>query len=111
MKQNYDQAVELYSQAIDHIGEEHETCATYLCNRSMCHLNTEKYAVALEDSEKAIKANPKFIKGYYRKSQALFALGKAKESKQVLLSVVKNLQVNNKDINDRIKILTKIIKE
>ena len=61
--------------------------------------------------EKAIKANPKFIKGYYRKSQALFALGKAKESKQVLLSVVKNLQVNNKDINDRIKILTKIIKE
>lgn len=71
----------------------------------------EKYAAGLTDADKAIVANPQFIKGYYRKSQALFALGKTKESKMVLLSVVKNLKVNNKDINDRIKILSKIIKE
>lgn len=34
-----------------------------------------------------------------------------KESRKALLFVVKNLKVNNKDINDRIKILTGIIKE
>lgn len=34
-----------------------------------------------------------------------------KEAKKALLYVTKTLNINNKDVNDRIKILTKMIKE
>lgn len=111
MNQSYEKAIELYSQAIENLGETDPNCAAYFCNRSMCYLKLDKFGAVLEDAEKSISADPKFIKGYYRKSQGLFGLGKMKDAKKALLYVTKVLKINNKDIKERIQVLTSIIRE
>ena len=44
----------------------------------------ENYGAALGDAEMAIEADPKNSKAYYRKSSALYGVGKFKESKKAL---------------------------
>jgi len=48
--------------------------ATLYSNRAMVRLNMGKVELALEDANKCIELDPKFIKAYHRKAQALIRL-------------------------------------
>jgi serine/threonine-protein phosphatase 5 len=52
--------------------------ATYYANRSIAYLREEYFGYALQDAIDAIKVEPSYIKGYYRRAAAHMALGKFK---------------------------------
>lgn len=112
MKNELNQAIKLYTQAIDLAGEENPKSAVYFSNRAFAHIKLENYGSAIEDADKAHLANKDYIKSYYRKSSALFFLGKLKESIAELEIITKGLGIkNNKDVNNKLKLLKKMKKE
>ncbi len=62
--------------------------AILLGNRANARVKLEMYAGAIEDATLALSKNPAYLKAYYRRGSALFALGKYREAKRdfVLLS-------------------------
>ncbi len=73
-----DQAVELYSKAL----ELSPTGYVALSNRSLALYKLEKYELALEDADKCTQINAKWAKGHLRRAAALCALGRFKEAKE-----------------------------
>ena len=57
----YEDALELYSKAI----ELNPRVPAYYGNRSFCHIKMEFYGSALEDANKAIELDKKYIKVSY----------------------------------------------
>ena len=55
----------------------HPTSVFY-SNRAMAMIKLESYGLAITDANEAIKLDPKYIKAYYRRGCAKFALGKYK---------------------------------
>ena len=47
---------------------------------ALCKIKQKKFEEALESAEKAIKADPKYIKGYYRRASAKLKLGNRMEA-------------------------------
>lgn len=72
--QAYDVAIELYTKAIELDDQQ----ALFYGNRSMAYLKKELYGSALEDANMALKLDPGYSKGYYRRATAYMALGKLK---------------------------------
>ena len=86
--------------------------SVYLCNKSMCCLKLEQPGQALVDAEAAITSDPLNIKAYYRKGIALYAMMRLKEAISALSYIVTDLKIkNNKDVNEKLKILKKILKQ
>lgn len=54
--------------------------AIYYANRSLSHLRQESFGFALDDAKTAIQTNPSYLKGYYRRADALMSLGKFKQA-------------------------------
>lgn len=81
------------------------------CNLILCLIKIENYGEALEYANLCIEKNPKFIKGYYRKSQALISLGEFKDAKKLLTETQKFFGVKNQDFEEKIKSLNTLIKE
>lgn len=73
---DYDKAIELYTKAID----ASKPNAVYYANRSLAHLRQESFGFALSDGELAVKADPSYLKGYYRRAAAQMSLGKFKQA-------------------------------
>lgn len=65
-KQNFKQALELYSQAIKIKADAYALYG----NRSSCHYRLKHYQESLEDAEASIALRPTYAKGYYRKAMA-----------------------------------------
>ncbi|XP_055349067.1 serine/threonine-protein phosphatase 5-like [Paramacrobiotus metropolitanus] len=84
---HYEQAVELYSQAIDW----NPSVAAYYANRSFAYLRFELFGSALEDASKAVKLDPKYLKGYYRRAAAQMALGRLKQALKDFETVAKRV--------------------
>lgn len=83
-------AVEWYDRAIALDG-----CnAIYYANRAFAHIKLEKLGAAIADATQAIELNPKYVKGYYRRGDAQFAMG---HFKQALIDLKKAAQVAPKD--------------
>lgn len=74
-EKNYDQAIQLYTKAI-----ELQSNAVYYANRSLAHLRQESFGFALTDGESAVKSDPNYLKGYYRRAAAQMSLGKFKQA-------------------------------
>lgn len=72
----YDKAIEMYTKAI----ELDPKNAVYYANRSLAHLRQESFGSALEDGILAVKNDPTYIKGYYRRAAAQMSLGKFKKA-------------------------------
>lgn len=72
----YDKAIEMYTKAI----ELEPNTAVYYANRSLAHLRQESFGSALEDGVLAVKNDPTYIKGYYRRAAAQMSLGKFKKA-------------------------------
>lgn len=54
--------------------ENHDALAVIYCNRAACYTKLMEFPLAVSDCDKAIKFNPKYIKGYLRKGTALEAM-------------------------------------
>lgn len=54
--------------------------AIYYANRSLAHLRQESFGFALQDGISAVKADPTYLKGYYRRAAAHMSLGKFKQA-------------------------------
>ena len=81
----FEKAIDGYSEAISL-----DPCnAILFSNRSFAHLKMESYGYSLADANKAIELNPNFIKAYYRRASANFALGKFKVALKDFESVAK----------------------
>jgi serine/threonine-protein phosphatase 5 len=71
---HFSKAIELYTKAIECNPNE----ASYYGNRSFAYIKSEFYGYALQDANKSIELDPKYIKGYYRRASSNLALGKFK---------------------------------
>lgn len=63
---DYDEAIKQYTAAI---AIDSKNCV-YFSNRSACHAGKKDWENAVKDAKECIKANPTFIKGYYRLASA-----------------------------------------
>lgn len=72
----YIEALELYNKAVEASPENH----LFIGNRAQCHLKLENFGLAIDDATKAILLDPKYIKGYFRRASAYFALGNYSEA-------------------------------
>jgi len=86
-EKKFQAADELYTKAIDALAgkdradeELKKALAVLFANRSFTRLRLEEYGWAIADASRAVKANPNYIKGYYRRGSANYALGKYQDA-------------------------------
>ena len=109
---NFKQAIEKYEEAVQQLPENHLRRAVYLCNKAMCSLKLEEPGQALKDAERAIAIDPKNLKAYYRKAVSFYAMNKLKLAIEALKEITNKLKIRtNKDVNDKLKLLKKMLKE
>lgn len=80
LENQLEEAVKEYTNAIELNIPDKRKMAIYYANRAFANLKMENYGFAIADSEEAIKADPTYAKGYFRKASALLAIGKLKEA-------------------------------
>lgn len=98
-------AVALYGDAIDLYPDDH----TYYANRALGHIKLENFGSAIMDATKAVELDSTFMKGYYRRGIAYFALGKLRESKLDLDAVLK-LDPDNREAQSKLAEVEKALK-
>ena len=82
---HFAKAIDCYTAAIDIDASN----AIYYSNRAFCHIRLEAYGSAIEDATAAIKCDARFVKAYYRRASALFALSKLREARRDFQQVVR----------------------
>ena len=105
-RQDYQEAVNLYSRAI----ELSPSSAVYHANRSIANLRLENFGYALNDANKCLDLDPGYVKGYYRRAAAFMALGKFRQALKDFETVVR---VRPKDLDAKQKVIEcgKIVKQ
>uniref|UniRef100_A0A6T2K395 peptidylprolyl isomerase n=1 Tax=Eutreptiella gymnastica TaxID=73025 RepID=A0A6T2K395_9EUGL len=83
----YEKAIEHYTKAID--AKVEDNLAPLYSNRSASYLKLDRKEEALADAEKAVEADPKWPKGFYRKALTLQAMEKYKQAAQVCEQALK----------------------
>ncbi|KAH8098784.1 hypothetical protein JL720_1750 [Aureococcus anophagefferens] len=134
---HYSQACALYSQAIEIDGSNHAPPAraastarrarrfrreisrnvdaaapqVLYSNRAMAHIKAESYGLAISDAEAAIRIDPTYIKAYYRRGSANFALlGKYRLALRDFKAVCK-LRPSDRDARTKLKECEKAVKQ
>lgn len=79
-RQNYNSAIEIYSDAIKMDPDQEQLYA----NRSLCYKALQNYRQALNDIDKALIANPKSIKNLKRKYEILLITANFAEAENVM---------------------------
>jgi len=97
-------AAQKYSEAI----ALHPT-AVFFSNRAVAMIKLESYGSAIIDADSAIALDPNYIKAYYRRGSANFALGKVKEARKDFRAVVK-LKPKDADAKKKLAECEKAIK-
>ncbi|XP_069129812.1 protein SGT1 homolog isoform X2 [Argopecten irradians] len=80
VNENYQKALELYTEAITVEPKKEEA----YCHRAQAYIKLEQFKEAEQDSGKAIELNPKNSKAYFRKGTALFHQEKYAAAKECL---------------------------
>ncbi|CAH0728578.1 unnamed protein product, partial [Brenthis ino] len=104
--QNYNRAIELYTEAI----EKNPTNAVYFANRSISNLRLENFGYALNDASKAIDLDKFYTKAYYRRAAAYMSLGKYKLALKDFEYVTK-VRPNDQDAKMKYNECNKIVKK
>eukprot|EP00899_Mesostigma_viride_P002849 jgi/Mesvir1/12565/Mv18451-RA.1 len=84
----FEEAINFYASALQLAKEPHEEAAVY-SNKSLAYLRLGDAAKALELAEKATKASEDWPKGYFRKGEALAALGRHEDAVTALAHAAK----------------------
>ena len=79
-------------------------------NRAMAHIKAESYGLAISDAEAAIALDPTYIKAYYRRASANYALGKYKLALRDFKAVCK-LRPRDKDARSKFKECDRAVKQ
>lgn len=77
---SYISAVEAWTRGLTHASPTDHLYAELLCNRSAGFLYLDNPEAALQDAEACMQLHPDFSKAYFRRGEALFALGRDVES-------------------------------
>ncbi|VEN62045.1 unnamed protein product [Callosobruchus maculatus] len=107
---DYDQAVRLYTKAINVTKGENRNLAVYYKNRAAAHLKQQKYQEALEDCDKCLEIVPSDPKALFRRCQALEALGRLEEAYRDATQIFKD-DPTNKEIQPVLSRLLPIVQE
>lgn len=89
----YEQAAMMYTEALELDGEN----AILRANRAMAYLKQNMYDEALLDADLAIEFDPKYMKGYWRKCQALLKLDRPEDA-EICAGHAHTIQPTNKEI-------------
>ena len=73
--------------------------AVYYSNRAQAYIKQESYGLAIADANAAIALEPSYIKAYYRRGSANFALGKAKVALKDFKAVCKMVPNGRNDVS------------
>ncbi|POI26881.1 hypothetical protein CIB84_009369 [Bambusicola thoracicus] len=83
-KGNHKKAIEKYSESL----KLKQECATYT-NRALCYLTLKQHKEAVQDCTEALRLDPKNVKAFYRRAQALKELKDYKSSIADINSLLK----------------------
>lgn len=100
---NYEEAIDLYTKAIDQDTDNKNLAAILLANRALAYTKIDKDQEAMRDLKKAIEFNDKYAKAYLRKAELHM---KRKEPEEALrdFEQVKNIDPTcTHNINDLIR--------
>ncbi|XP_045454387.1 protein unc-45 homolog B [Melitaea cinxia] len=78
--ENFEEAISLYSKAINSAEKDARELATYLKNRAAAYLKIKEYNKAVKDCDEALKIVPEDPKALFRRSQALEKLERYEEA-------------------------------
>ncbi|GES96794.1 serine/threonine-protein phosphatase 5 [Rhizophagus clarus] len=101
----YEAAIDKYSEAI----KLNPTVAAYYANRSFAYFKTEAFGFAVADADSAIKLDPSYTKGYYRRAAANMGLCKFEDARRDFRIVVKR-SPGDKDVKSKLTECEKIVK-
>ncbi|KAL3270781.1 hypothetical protein HHI36_021305 [Cryptolaemus montrouzieri] len=107
---NWDEALSLYTKAINLVKEDGKELATYYKNRAATYLKLENYEEVVNDCDKCLKIFPSDPKALYRRCQALEQLQRYEESYRDATQIFKD-DPNNKTIQPILERLYKIVHE
>lgn len=102
-------AAAFYTEAIE-LDDASALLPVLYSNRSMAHIKAESYGLAIADAEQAIRLDPTYIKAYYRRGSANFALGKYKLALRDFKAVCK-LRPSDRDARSKLKECEKAVKQ
>ncbi|CAN8074428.1 unnamed protein product [Agarophyton chilense] len=112
-KNRLHEAEELYTEALkqaDFHQADSKTQAVLLGNRAFTRLKLEQYGYAISDATKALSHDPNYIKAYYRRGSAHFALSRYRDAKRDYAIIAQRIP-ENKDTAAKLKECEKRIKE
>ena len=95
--QDFANAVKWYTAALD----ESPTSHVMLGNRSASYLSLGKFKEALDDAERCIKTKPDWLKGHFRKGNALMSLERYSDAVSAFGEALK-LEPGNTEVEGRI---------
>lgn len=107
------EAEQLYTSALkcaELVGADGKVQAVLLGNRANARIKLEQYGIAISDATEALEKNPSYVKAYYRRGSAHFALCKYKEARKDYTIIVKLLP-GDKDAVIKLKECDKMIRE
>jgi len=104
--QKYIPAIEKYTAAIELTPDN----AVLYSNRAFANIRVENFGRAIQDAQKAIDLDKKYVKGYYRMATAKLALGKHKEALNYFRQVVK-IVPNDKDARKKLDECEKTVRK
>ncbi|KAJ8916639.1 hypothetical protein NQ315_000284 [Exocentrus adspersus] len=107
---NWDQAVKLYTKAINLTSKDSRDAAVYYKNRAAAHLKLGDYQAAVEDCDKCLAIIPSDPKGLFRRCQALEALQRYEEAYKDATQIFKD-DPGNKAVQPVLQRLFKIVQE
>jgi len=93
-KNEFDQALQYYTQAIEIAEKQNKPTHVYFSNRCATYQSTKDYENALKDANSCIESNPQWAKGYLRKGQTLVFLDKFEEAEKAYMDGLKIDPVN-----------------
>lgn len=105
----YQEAYDFYSKAVE-VGVGGKKQCIYLSNRAFASLKLENYGIAIVDAKAALDIDPTFIKAYYRRGCAYFALNQLKAAIKDFKKVCK-IVPKDKDARSKLEVATKAKKE
>ncbi|KAI0565127.1 Protein-serine/threonine phosphatase [Gracilaria domingensis] len=112
-KNRFHEAENLYTRALNHafaLDADAKTHAVLLGNRAFTRLKLEQYGYAINDATRALSHDPNYVKAYYRRGSAYFALSKYKDAKRDYAIIAQRMP-ENKDTVAKLKECDKRIKE
>ena len=109
-KEEYQEALECYTNALTECPQEHQCKVVFLKNRAACYLKLQQYSLALCDCTQALSITPNDVKALYRRAVAHKALGNLSDA-FADLKILLSIERQNKEAMELAQSLTVIMKK